>query len=1153
MQLYSVVLAALLAAGAANAQNVSSSMKGAIVDPSHAAVPKASVTVVQADTGATRAATSNEAGAFVLPSLPAGVYRLTVESQGFRTSVRDKIDLTAGEIRDLGEIVMSLGSVNDSVTVSDTPTPLQTASGERSGLVSGEQLEELAIKGRDFLGLAVLIPGVVDDGSQGRETTGPNATAGIFINGGRSDMKNLTVDGVSAIDTGSNNAVHYEPNMSSIAEVKILTSNYQAEYGRSGGGLISVVTKGGGKDFSGTAWWTHRNEEFNANDFFRNRSGLPVPPYRYNIAGFGVGGPIYVPKHFNTSRSKLFFFVSQEYTRQRVDAGSQFRSMPTQFERQGDFSQSKDTNGKLLTIIDPTTAKAFPGGIIPQSRINKIGQGILNFYPLPNYVDSDPKLVYSRNYAATASGYHPRRNDMARSDWYPTDKLHAYFRWIHDDDISELPYQAFNFNYSNVQHPNPGRGYSGSMSYIFKPTLLNEVTVGLSSVNWQWGFDNPDAVSRGAVAPIPQWFPNQPTSDRASEAIDAKLMPNISFGGTPASPPTVTINNLQHTNYDRVWDVNDNISYVVGAHSLKAGLYFSLRHKIQIQGDQWNGSLDFSVNKSNPNDTGDAFANAILGNFNTYTESTRGINFNNDYRNVEFYIQDNWRVSKGLTLDYGLRFYSPSGETDQNQSFSSFDPSAYSRANAPVLYVPGFDSKKARVAVNPLTGATAGVELIGKYVPGTGNTANGFKVGGTAGVPGSLYTIPVVTVAPRFGFAYSPTKFSKTAIRGGVGFFYDRPRAMESSLTANNPPVAYRPTAYYGNLDTFAQNTGIIGPSAATFPAFVNGAKQPEVINYNFSVQRMLPFSSVVDVAYVGSISRHLLQGRNLNAIPAGARLDPANGDPTSPGKPLIDDLLRPYYGLGNLTVYEFASASNYNSLQVSAQRRFTKRLGFGVAYTWSRALGVASTFDGAVSSYFSPRKWNYGPLSFDRNQVLTLNYNYDLPKPGAALHSRLLGAIVDNWAVSGVSTFYSGAPLNPTLTTSSGAEISGSTEAARLTVVGDPILPASERTFNRNFNQAAFALTPVGSFGNAGYNILRQPGRNLSDVALSRRIPLGSEKRNLQFRAEAFNVANHTQFTTIDGAARFDATGKQISSTFGAYTASTKPRVISLALRLRF
>jgi hypothetical protein len=296
------------------AQVVTSNLVGTLYDPQNAVLPGIEVQITDDATGAARTAHTNSVGQFRFINLPAGTYTMTVRAQGFKTRTEKNINLASSETRDLGTIVLELGSITDQITVTAETTPIQTASSEKSSVVEGAQLNTIAIKGRDLFGFLQLIPGVVDTAAA-RDVTSPNANNGIRINGGSNITNNFTVDGITNLDTGSNGTIHYEPNIDSIAEVRILTSNYQAEYGRGAGGLISVITKGGGRDFRGSGWWNYRHESLNANDFFNNRTGIKKPPYRFNVFGFSVGGPVFVPKVFNTDKSKLFFFFSQEFTR----------------------------------------------------------------------------------------------------------------------------------------------------------------------------------------------------------------------------------------------------------------------------------------------------------------------------------------------------------------------------------------------------------------------------------------------------------------------------------------------------------------------------------------------------------------------------------------------------------------------------------------------------------------------------------------------------------------------------------------------------------------------------------------------------------------------------------------------------------------------
>jgi hypothetical protein len=295
-----------------------------------------------------------------------------------------------------------------------------------------------------------------------------------------------------------------------------------------------------------------------------------------------------------------------------------------------------------------------------------------------------------------------------------------------------------------------------------------------------------------------------------------------------------------------------------------------------------------------------------------------------------------------------------------------------------------------------------------------------------------------------------------------------------------------------------------------------------------------------------------MLVQRNINPIPIGGRFDSAYKDPTR-NSPLPENFMRPYFGWGNINMYEPIATGNYNALQISANRRYSSGFQFGIAYTFSKALGIASSDYDGISPYFSPRERNYGPMSYDRTHVFVLNYSYDLPKVGSALGFRPASWILDNWQLSGMTTFTSGAPITPSFSTTDGQDITGSTEGARISVVGDPHLPKTERTFYRNFNTSAFVRTPQGSFGNAGVGILRGPGVNNWDLAVTKRVPLFSEGRYVQFRTELFNAFNHTQFSSIFSGARFDAAGNQVDPNFGAYSGDRPPRIIQLSLRVVF
>ncbi|MGD0778308.1 MAG: carboxypeptidase-like regulatory domain-containing protein [Candidatus Solibacter sp.] len=371
-------------------QTVSSGLQGTVMDPANAIVPGATVTLTDTDTGNTRAATTDNTGLFRFLDLAPATYSVSVKATGFKGYTQNTIVVAANETRDIGKVTLTLGSGTETITVTAEAAAIQLASSEKATAIDGGQLSNVTLRGRDIFGYLKLVPGVIDNSygttnAGNRDVTSPNAIRGITINGNTSAL-NFTVDGITDMDTGSNTTIHYEPNADAVQEMKVLTSNYQAEFGRNSGGTITVVTKNGTSQFHGSMVWNHRNEGFNANLWQNDRNGrnavtgIPnsyISPYRFNVETYTIGGPIYIPHHFNSNKNKLFFFWSQEYTGQFVSGGVQNKYTPTALERKGDFSQSLQNNGALITITDPTTGSPFPGNVLPASRITAPGQAML--------------------------------------------------------------------------------------------------------------------------------------------------------------------------------------------------------------------------------------------------------------------------------------------------------------------------------------------------------------------------------------------------------------------------------------------------------------------------------------------------------------------------------------------------------------------------------------------------------------------------------------------------------------------------------------------------------------------------------------------------------------------------------------------------------
>lgn len=403
-------------------------------------------------------------------------------------------------------------------------------------MVSGAQLNEIAIKGRDFVSFLSTLPGVVDTNLAGRDSIGRNALNGVSINGTRSQQTILMHDGVPSVDSGNSGAPD-EPNMDSIAEVKVLSNHYAAEFGRNAGGLVTVVTKSGSSEFHGSAYYHFRDDSLNANTFFNNRTNTPKQPSRHELPGYSIGGPVFLPGIFNTNKDKLFFFFSQEIVKSEIAFPTSLANTPTELERQGDFSRSFDVNGNLIAITDPLTGEPFPGNVIPKERIDPLGQAILNFYPLPNFTDPDPENRYRWNHRATYSGDRPRHQEVTRIDANFWPSFRAYYRLSNYVDEQATPFGSvgwpagdFNYVVTPIIWSRPARSHAFHATKIFSPTLIAEFTFGKTFNDVQTLPEDPSRLDRAAMSNPAQWYEDPGRPDQ--------WLPAISFGNVPVNPLT---------------------------------------------------------------------------------------------------------------------------------------------------------------------------------------------------------------------------------------------------------------------------------------------------------------------------------------------------------------------------------------------------------------------------------------------------------------------------------------------------------------------------------------------------------------------------------------------------------------------------------------
>lgn len=1138
----------LLFAPLVRAQSISGSITGSVRDPSNLAVPGANIVLTEVAMSAERRAITNDQGDFVLNALSPGTYLLTVQFQGFKSLRREGIQLTASERLSLGNLVLEVGAPEQNINVSSEGTAVQTASSDHSAVITGTQAGALEIRGRNVTSMMRLLPGVVDtaEGASGQASGNSNSEENISkffyfnVQGTRANATNVTLDGIDLLEPGGDSQVNVAVGLDAVAEVKVMLGNYEAQYGKLSGGNIELVSKSGTRDFHGGGSYFKRHEEFNATNFFNNQKGIPKPWYRFNTYNYNISGPIYIPRHFNRDRNKLFVFWTQEYWPLTVTGPVQNVTVPTALERAGDFSQSVNSNGSLIIVTDPTNHQPFPGNKIPANRFDPNGQALLNFFPAANFLNRAVSAG-NYNYVSQIVGVTPNHVNTWKSDYNigPADHLAFTFSEHVRREEGYASRSSVTWPMNSVRIRSRSLFFSWNYQHIFSPTLVNEFTTGWTQ-HHGWDTIDPDQLAKiqGATTkfnPGQLYSPPNPLG----------LVPQASFGGVP-NAATVAFGATYPLNNDReIFNLADNLTKVLGSHTIKLGGLFE--HKWIDDGPTAtyaSGYFNFSQNANNPLDTGYAYSNALLGNFYQYQQASRLVDPERRNRTLNWFVQDNWKATRRLTLDYGIRFYYIQSYFEARGLNYGFVFSQYNPAQAVRLIGPAVVGG-VRVGVNPANGAVYASTAIGAMAPGTGNPTNGMVSVSDPGVS-PLPATPPVQLAPRFGFAYDPFGNGKTAIRGGFGMFYGDPPCPYSGLSTGYPNVT-TPTINFSTLSTFLNAPGLI------YPQNVLGVdpklKLSLSMNINLAVQRDLGFGTVMEVAYVGTLGRHLLWQRQTNAIPLGANFAAANIDPTN-GKPLPSQFEEPIVGYGNIGIVEAASSSNYHSMQVSVNRRFARNLQFGASWTWSKTMDYNDS-DGDSIVPLVPRSYYYGMASFDRTHALKINWLYDLPK--VRLNWAPAQHILNNWQLAGIVSFVSGAPTTVSFTTTNGMDITGTSSLGpRVNVVCNPMLSKGDRTFYKNFNTSCFQLPAVGTFGNAARTELRGPGISNFDLSVFKNFTI-RERLQVQFRCEAYNAFNHTQFSAFNTAAQFSPTGQQVNTNFGAYTAARNPRIGQLALKVTF
>ena len=1211
-----ILVVGFLTLGTAFAQTSTGEITGVVLDPASQVIAGADVTLINQDTGEQRVIKTDNSGLFVFPAIQPGNYTISIENKGFKEYVKRDIHLSASERLSAGNLKLQVGSVTETVEVTAQGAPVQTASSERSALLDGNEISNLMTPGRDVLALVRVLPGVVKDGEGGSQLGTESAGA---VSGTREVSNSISVDGINGNPRGGGNRFDTPLNMEAVGEVKVLLNNYQPEYGQSGGAIINLVTKAGTKSFHGEAYYFNRNEAFNANDTFNNAKGLPRPRNRFNTIGYNIGGPIYWPGKFNSDKSKLFFFFSQEIWPTEAPAATKFFMMPTALEKSGDFSQSVDSKGDPITLKDSKNCGVTgnlncllnPTHINP-AYINQNTLALLNILPTgsatPLGVATGGGLY---NFLLQPTIKRPVNQQVFRLDYNITDKWRLAF---HGMNMSNNQSGATATGVPSAMqwgvpffYDTPARNAGINLTYAATPTLVNEFTIGYA--DWR---ELTGVVNSSDLAKLQRNTTGINLGQFNPTANPLNIVPRVTFGGGGtnvangfgiANGPQISFDNrFPFNNNTGNWEFSDGLTKVWNRHTFKVGIYGQKGHYVQHPiGNIFDGQFAFDINTKNSLDSGYAYANALLGNYNSYQEGTRTV-YAPKWKLLEWYLQDNWKVTSRLTLDYGARFSYDIPTTLDPGAGVTFVPGRYDPTQVPALYQPvAFTSLNAagKALCNNNQGGS------GKCGQNPNNPADikpnaaigtfvspwsfiGSVINNNPTYPHALRNSSGVLVAPRLGLSWDPFGDGKTAIRAGAGVFYNlREDGGVTGDFATTAPIIGSSTVNFGNASTFTGNCNALPAGCAGSGGTPLGPQDTKIMPINhkiastFSVslgiQHDLGFSTILDIAYVGTWGRHLEVTPNINSVPYLSQFLAQNIDPTASKQTFLngtvtqqaaksDNFFRPSFpGYATVDVRQYTGTSNYNALQTSVNRRFTKNLQFGVSYTWSKTMSYVDTSStgtaGAIARYQDPRWWNYGLANIDRTHNLVFHWLYKLPNASHLWNNPVLKAVADNWELSGISEYVSGSPQSVTMSTGA-LNLTGGGDGARILVFGDPLAPASQRhsTF-QYLNTGVFALPPVGVIpspsmpGITRRITYRGPGTQNWDMALSKTIHI-TERVHFQLRGEAYNIFNHVSFDTVTNTATFNPTTGALDlskTTFGALTGDRGPRILQLVGKITF
>jgi hypothetical protein len=1123
----------------AQSQNIS----GTVVDATGATVPGAAVQISDIAKGdeTVREVTTDESGRFQAINLQPGRYRIRIEKAGFR-----KIELTTtldvNAKVDLGQVSLEVGTVAEVTTVTSDVTPLVTTNTmDKAFLVDRTQITELPMNGRNFTSLMNTIPGMTS-AAQSDFNVNFNDVSQFHSLGGRGSENNFYLDGTPNIDVGDNQSQYTQASVDTIAEFRVLQSGFNAEYGRNSGMVIAVQTKSGTSGFHGAAYEYFRNNWLDAKCVLCNTL---QPQLRYNQFGGNFSGWVPVPKISTRQNKKLFFFYNREMTRRNLPS-SAYADVPNATILSGNFTPwLTNTNMQYApqfkngTVFEPGTLTRdgagnitggipFPNNTVPKAMWQPLTAALLPIYTgIPNYANlpAAPNPGYARYYYNNPDNL-VKNQDLLRIDYAINSKMNAFFRWVNDyqkETVQNGIWTGEPFPIQPQTRPKPGSSWSWNLVNTFTPTLAAETILSYNHQSQSLSIVGTNPLNRDTLGA--NWTQLYPQTNITNSVQDVTT--NSGFGYSLGNP------GWHNTGKD--YALTENLTWVKGSHTVKFGVYYNRDFKTQTGNWALEGSINFSSSSSMPNDTGNGIANMMLGNFNNFSQASGHVYPYFRFWQLDGYVQDSWKITKRLTIDYGLRLVhmsptytvvrggTPGGEgtwTLYSVDLSKYDPTKK----------PSIDLSNGNVVGDPRQ-ALAPLGLICDPCSGVDPGFSPSK------------TFP----EPRVGVAYDVFGDGKTSLRSGFAIFNERLRQNNFNFGAGAQfPNLISGNVYNGNVSAI-NTSGVGNPAAPIQPpnmtVWPTDNTMPSIYSWYFGVQRQLPARFALDVSYSGNRAVHMMDQRQVNALPAGTFL--ANPNLLKSANYYSSALL-PYLGWGNLTAVETLGYSRYNAFLFRLSRRFTDNLSVNFNYTRSKIMDIVDNDSDQVNNPFNIRQ-NYALAGYDQPNVFTVDFVYLLPTIKGA--GTALGLLTNGWEVSGLVRSQSGMPVNIT----SNGNLNGVNAGTQYpNLVGDPY--AGQNSFQW-LNPAAFARPAEGSYGSLGRNSLRLPNIFNVDTSIMKNFRI-TESVKTTLRCEVYNLFNHPQVWGINTSFSGDNPGSPLSvnaQNFGQASSFRDARTLQLALRFSF